>query len=331
MSHQQWTTAAAEICACDDCQCQEIDMLPDAAPTAEDSERLVLERLLAQRSRARRQDSAAPAGVAASKSRTAMEWRHRGTNGSDDEEEDDNDDEEDEDGFVLPPGWRSVRQTGANGEVSNAYTFTDGTRTVNTITSAWELHRASGGGGTRGGASSSGSSASARPRQPRQEGGEEHASNAEDDVLTGGVSVSDLLDSLLLSDAELLASASAGSAPHPPLPAQALPAQARGAMPDEAAPPLEQIALEDLESEVQALLHDEELQGQLLEMLGDLLEDGVSGLGEAEEEEEIDVDLLDVAELSLPPQPTDGAAAGADRGGFPTGGKDVGDLRDLDE
>ena len=96
-------------------------------------------------------------------------------------------------------------------------------------------------------------------------------------------------------------------------------------------PPLEQIALEDLESEVQALLHDEELQGQLLEMLGDLLEDGVSGLGEAEEEEEVDVDLLDVAELSLPPQPTDGAAAGADRGGFPTGGKDVGDLRDLDE
>ena len=166
MAHQQWTTAAVADCACEDCQCQEID-LPDAPPTVEDTERQVLERLLAQRSRARRDSSAAPGGMAASKSRTAMEWRHRSTNGSDDDEEEDDEDDDDEDGFVLPPGWRSVRQSGPHGELSNAYTFTDGTRSVHTITSAWECHRSDGGGGSGLGGSASGSSASARPLQPR--------------------------------------------------------------------------------------------------------------------------------------------------------------------
>ena len=51
--------------------------------------------------------------------------------------EDDNEEEAcDDDGFNLPPGWRAQRLAG------NAYRWTDGERTVGTISDAWEIHAA---------------------------------------------------------------------------------------------------------------------------------------------------------------------------------------------
>ena len=46
----------------------------------------------------------------------------------------------DDEGFSLPPGWRAVRQS-AQSQMAK-FSFTDGQRTVGTITQAWELHHA---------------------------------------------------------------------------------------------------------------------------------------------------------------------------------------------
>lgn len=187
-----------------------------------------------------------PAGVAAS-------WQPRcGAIDSDDNDdvEGESGDEGDEHGFVLPPGWETVRKC------SNGSMWTDGRRTVGTISKAWELHtadsegRAGGTGGTgRMGGSVDDDDGSFNPDE--------------------GVSVEALLDSLLLTDDEVGAAWS-------------------DARPDEAAA-RDHSQLDDdeaelarlhellastasfdwLEEDLSAILHDKGLQDQLLEILED--------------------------------------------------------------
>ena len=132
---------------------------------------------------------------------------------------------------MLPPGWTSTR---AN---ENQFFFSnrDQTITVQTITQAWELHR-----------TSSALEAEALVR----------------DLEAEGLSVSDLLDSLLLSDEEVIER----------LDGAAVGAEGvddKGAEPDETNLPL---------PPVDDLLQDDELA----DMLGKMLED----LGHADESDE---------------------------------------------
>ena len=255
---------------------------------------------LALSARARRKTGSLPA-VPTVPEEAAVEapWQHRGNvSDSDDEGEDD---EGDEHGFVLPPGWTSVRGQG------NAFTWSDGTRSVSTITAAWEAHRAK-------------TDAGAIAKQLEAE----------------GLSVSALLDSLLLSDDEIVAelgaaaataaaaAAAAAAAPGdaPPPPVAAPPP---GAPPPQGAPPPLGASTAELqaaldagvslpEEEVRALLEDEDLMSQLGGLLDSIELDGVAeavadAVGEVEELEDV-----------CRPCP----------GGIPTGDADV-DLRDLDE
>ena len=262
-------------CGAIDCNCCETEMPLN-------QENLLLELLLAQRGRARRDSSETTANSSKDANGSTVLWQHRG-DGSDDGSED-----EDENGFVLPPGWTSVRQAGADGGRANAFTWTDGTRSASSITRAWEMYR-EGSSGERGGGETSNAASQPKHKLADDEG----------DLLTDGVSVAELLDSLLLSDDELSAGGIGehhfaapgtgtgagagtgyGSAPGLSDASVSAPAlRANERLAEEA-----QISLADLpESELGALLQDEELQGQLLEMLTGMLEDGVSGLGDEDD------------------------------------------------
>jgi len=276
-------------------------LCPRADDDETDEEQAQLLRLLAQRSRQRR-DSA------------AREWLPRGADGSD------SDNEEDEDGFVPPPGWRSVRQTAANGERRNAFVWTDGRRTANSLTAAWDMHRsdlqAAGGAsaetsGLRAAAAREAMAAggSGVARWPAPEDDEEDDEEEEEDLLTSGLPLSELLESLLLGEDEA-GEGQAGGAPGEPAGGSfawgggaASPrmgegggAEVRGAgLPPGPAAARAWAAQESVEAEVEALLQDESLQEELLQLFGDLLteEEGAAlGLaeGNAGEEDRMGVD-----------------------------------------
>ena len=91
---------------------------------------------LALRALARREATATTAHPSAAYV-TGAAWQPRGDfSDSDDDDEDEGEGEGDAYGFVIPPGWITMRE-----DDSNASTWTNGTHIVSTITEAWELYR----------------------------------------------------------------------------------------------------------------------------------------------------------------------------------------------
>ena len=128
------------VCGCGDLQCGNLEdgLCEPVSANDEAFPTTVVERL-ALRARARRSASSTAAPTATA---SAQAWQFR-SNESDSEEEGD------DYGFVLPPGWHTLRIHGNE----NKFSWTDGGRTVHAITEAWEIFAASGGGrGSKAGA-----------------------------------------------------------------------------------------------------------------------------------------------------------------------------------
>ena len=251
--------------------------------TAIDDERFpdtVVCAALALRARARRQSSTALSLPAKHDPRPVQ------ASDSDDESEDESQDE-DEYGFVIPPGWRSERTKG------NAYTWTDGSRTVSTITEAWEIHNAGSSDASSGGSS--------------------------DEPLAEGLSVESLLDALRLTDDEAARAFDLDVASLPTAAPQVEAPEVEQAEPAASSVDEEQVLFDesDLPEEVYALLEDSDLQAALLAMLDELEPDQEKPLPPKSDSE--------LPPLAMPPDPPRGRGLDVDMQ------YDGIDLNDLDD